>query len=75
MLTGIMWTFVYKEVAICTCATEKTTGTRSLEFYLFLAIFYQAFGVSLYFDRCSMLVAIMKELHYCVECFSTHILA
>ena len=38
MVTGTMWTFVYKEVAICACAAVKLTGI-SLKFTCFLMIF------------------------------------
>ncbi len=37
-----MWTFVYKEVAICACAAVKQTGIPLDD----LLMFYRAFGVN-----------------------------
>ncbi len=57
--------------SICTCVTAKQTSI-SLEFYcLFdvLFMFYQAFGMNLSFDRCSMFVAgvARKSIRYCAS--------
>ncbi len=50
-----MWTFVYKEVAICRSETDRNIA-RILLFHDNLLMFYQAFGVNLSFNRCGMFV-------------------
>ncbi len=51
-----MWTFVYKEVLICTCTAVKADWniTQILLFLDDLLMFYQAFGVNLMWYFCCL---------------------